>query len=153
MSSLTNQSSLSNCVAILANKLVGGLDRLQLLVSLGVRFWIANIFWTSGWLKFTSWQNTLMLYEYEHPVPYLPVFVAAFVGTAGELIFSAMLVFGFGTRIAALGLIVMTAVIEFTYQHHVEHVYWGMLLSVLLCYGPGLIALDTPIKRYFSSQK
>src|SRR5690606_1312933 len=76
------------------------------LLLLGVRLYMANIFFKSGWLKFENylngqWDNTLMLFEYEHPVvlrediakslgiepiELLPHDVAAVLATGGEII-------------------------------------------------------------------
>mgnify|MGYP000246323472 CR=1 FL=1 len=107
-----------------------------------IRFWIANIFWASGMVKINDWEGTIYLFTYEHPVPFLMPELAAYMGTAVELICPVLLALGFATRLATIPLIIMTAVINFTYQESPEHYYWAMLLGVLLCYGAGKFSVD-----------
>ena len=44
------------------------------------RLWVATIFLRSGWLKFTAWDSTLYLFEFEYQVPLLPWQWAAYRG-------------------------------------------------------------------------
>jgi hypothetical protein len=44
----------------------------------------------------------------------------------------------------------MTIVIEFTYQHHADHLYWLMLLGLIVMFGPGPLSLDRIIKKLVS---
>ena len=126
------------------------------LTNLGIRFWMANIFWQSGILKLPSgflgigkgnWGSTLYLFEYEHPVPGFSPEMAAYLGTSFEILCSILLIFGFGTRVGATILLLMSAFIEITYQHHITHIYWMILLSVLIFQGPGKISLDYIIRK------
>lgn len=109
---------------------------------LWIRYSIGCIFFTSGKLKAGHWESTLMLFQYEHPVPYIPHEVAAVLGTGAELILPPMLLFGFGGRVAAFGLIFMTIIIELTYLHVQEHIFWMTELAVILLYGPGKLSID-----------
>ncbi len=122
----------------------------------GLRLWIANIFWTSGTLKLDggflgigqgNWAATLLLFESEYKVPYLNYEAAAYLSTASELLLPIMLVLGLGARIAAFGLLAMTAVIEFTYLHSADHTIWALFLASILCQGPGLFSVDHLISR------
>jgi putative oxidoreductase len=123
-----------------------------------MRLVVAKVFFSSGILKLPAgflgigqgnWGTTLMLFEYEHPVPFLPVELAAFLGTATEIIAPVLLVIGLGSRVAAVALLIMTAVIEFTYQHSMDHVYWALLLGATLIQGPGKISLDYFLRKKF----
>ncbi len=131
-------------------------NMLSPLVNLGIRLWIAEIFWKSGILKLPSgffgigkgsWDTTLMLFEYEHPVPGLSPEFAAYSGTFFELLCPILLVLGLGARFAAAILLIMTAVIQFTYQEDIIHIYWMILLSVLIFHGAGKISLDYFIRK------
>ena len=82
-----------------------------------------------------DWSSTLILFEYEHPVPFLSPEIVAFIGTSLEIICPILLVLGLGTRFAASLLLIMTAVIEFTYQHSMDHIYWASLLLFLITQG------------------
>ncbi len=118
------------------------LNRLQPLTLLGIRIWVAIIFFKSGWVKIMDMENTKLLFKYEYQVPYLPVAFAAWSATIFELLMPALLVVGLFTRAAALPLLIMTAVIEFTYQSHLQHAYWAMMLGILMIFGAGKYSLD-----------
>ncbi len=116
-----------------------------------IRVYMANIFWKSGLTKIDNWETTVFLFEEEYKVPFLPPEIAAYMGTAAELICPVLLVLGLGSRFAALALIIMTAVIEFTYLSHAQHSMWAMLLAVIALYGAGKLSLDYLIKRKCTS--
>ncbi len=80
----------------------------------------------------------------------LPPAFAAYLVSYAEFILPVMLVIGLGTRFAAFGLLVMTAVIQiFVLQDALwsTHIYWAAILMVLLSLGAGPISLDH-IVRY-----
>lgn len=119
---------------------------------LAMRLWVANIFWKSGLTKLEDWETTLFLFAEEYKVPLLPVEFAAYSGTFFELACPVLLVLGLGTRLAALPLIAMTAVIQFTYLEHEQHIYWAFLLVTLLCFGAGRASIDALIARYVAKK-
>jgi putative oxidoreductase len=121
---------------------------------LGIRVWIAQVFWNSGLSKIQSWSTTIMLFENEYKVPLLSPEVAAYLTATFEITCPPLLVLGLGARLATLPLLVITAVIQFTYLNSPEHVYWAFLLGIILCYGPGQISIDALLKRrFFQSYK
>ena len=63
-----------------------GLESLSGVADLGIRLWIAWVFWKSGQTKIANWDSTLFLFEDFYNVPLLPPEVAAYLGTAVELI-------------------------------------------------------------------
>lgn len=112
-----------------------------------IRVYIASIFFQSGWNKFDNlwdggWFKTVFLFKNVHPVPFLPAEIAAIVGTAAEVIFSTLLALGVMSRIGALGLLGVTAVITFGVHSHFTHTFWALLLSVSLIMGPGKFSFD-----------
>lgn len=116
-----------------------GLDPFLLLA---IRLWMARIFWNSGLTKIDSWGTTLLLFQDEYKVPYLPPDLAAYLATGTELVCPVLLVLGLMTRLSVVPMLIMTAVIQFTYLQANEHIYWAFLLGFLLCYGPGKVSLD-----------
>lgn len=130
-------------------RLLQYLNSLSPVMMLTLRLWMAHVFWVSGVLKISDWDNTLTLFTYEFPVPFLPPLLAAIFGTAFELICPVLLILGLATRLATLPLIIMTAVINFTYQEATEHYYWAMLLGVILFYGPGKLSVDHLVAKRF----
>lgn len=84
------------------------------LIALLARIGMGVIFLRSGLLKVDGWESgvTLALFTEEYRLPLLDPGFAAALATSCELSFGVMLIAGIGTRIAALGMLVMTAVIE-----------------------------------------
>jgi putative oxidoreductase len=135
-----------------------GLDRLNPAVSLLFRIWIAAIFWQAGLTKIASWDATLYLFNYEYSVPLLPPELAAYLGTGVELLMPALLALGLATRFSALVLFLfnIAAVISYPTLNEIglkDHQYWGLMLLVPLCYGPGLLSLDALIGSYLASKR
>lgn len=107
-----------------------------------IRLWMAQIFWYSALAKIGNWQGTIYLFKFEYQVPFIPAELAAILVTTLELIAPISLLFGFLTRIICVPLLVMVAVIQYTYPEHIEHLYWAILLGCILFVGPGKLSLD-----------
>jgi len=139
---------LPQAIAI-TNGLFLQMNRLQPFWLLGLRIWIAVVFFRSGLTKIEDFDNTIALFADEYRVPLLPPYLAALSGTFFELVCPLFLTLGLLTRLAALPLLVMTAVIQFTYLDHVQHYYWAIILITLVLFGPERISLDRLLQRYF----
>ncbi len=131
---------------------VTGLDALAPLLDLGIRLWVANVFWKSGLTKIESWDTTLALFEQEYHVPLLSPELAAYLGTATELTFPVLLALGLAGRFSALALFAFNIVAVISYPDLNEaglkdHVYWGILLAVTVLHGPGRLSLDHWLRR------
>jgi putative oxidoreductase len=128
------------------------LEPAQSLFLLLLRLHVSWQFLKSGWLKWQDWESTRYLFEEEYRVPLLSPAVAAVLGTAGELIFPALLIVGFQGRIAALGLSAVNLMAVVAYAHVLlaagfeaalgQHVLWGSMLLTLLLFGPGKLSVD-----------
>jgi putative oxidoreductase len=117
------------------------------IVALVARFAVASVFWRSGQTKvegFAIKDNTFFLFREEYKVPLLPPDLAAYMATVAEHVFPVLLLVGLASRLSALGLIVMTIVIQvFVYPDGwPEHVLWFALLLLILARGPGALSLD-----------
>lgn len=128
-------------------RFVAALEALQPASQLAARLYVAQVFFLSGLTKVHDWETTLALFSDEYRVPLLPPPVAAFMGTAGELVLPVLLLLGLGGRFAALGLFVVNAVAVLSLQEIApaalqQHVFWGSLLLALLLWGPGKWSLD-----------
>lgn len=136
------------------------LDRfLKPLTLLGFRLYVAWVFFASGLTKIQSWSSTLSLFADEYHVPLLPPELAAYLGTATELLLPVLLAVGILTRPAALALFVFNgiAVMSYPYLFTVEgaggfwqHVLWGAMLWTVFVFGPGKLALDYPLSQRLS---
>jgi putative oxidoreductase len=116
-------------------------------LALASRLSIAAIFWRSGQTKVSGFalrEETFVLFREEYKVPLLPPEVAAYLATTAEHLFAILLVLGFATRLSALGLLGMTAVIQlFVYPGAwPEHALWTSLLLWIVARGPGAVSLD-----------
>jgi putative oxidoreductase len=69
---------------------------------------------------------------------------AAYLTAAAEIAFPLMLLLGLGTRLAASGLLLMTAVIQLVYPSGWVnfHLYWAALALALMALGPGRLSVD-----------
>jgi putative oxidoreductase len=153
---------------ILSARYAGGRDLLSLVragldaverwlapvLDLAIRLWVGAAFFQSGLVKIQSWDTTLALFENEYSVPLLPPALAAYLGTATELLVPVLLVVGLGGRLAAGVLFVFNIVAVISYGDLSEaglmqHQYWGLLLLVTLLHGPGRLSIDHLIRRRF----
>lgn len=141
--------SLCRCII---SCIITRLEYLTMFPVLGMRLWVANVFWKAGLTKIDNWETTLFLFEEEYAVPLLPTEVAAYMATAGELVAPILLVFGLGARFGATVLLIMTVVIEFTYQSFPSHQVWALMLMLILFYGPGKLSIDHFIRKFISSR-
>jgi putative oxidoreductase len=84
----------------------------------------------------------LHLFGAEYPFPQ-PDLIALAAGVA-EVALPTLLIIGLGTRYAALGLLVMTGVIQLSFPEGWAnfHLYWASLALAIMTFGPGKIALD-----------
>lgn len=138
-------------------RLIGLFERIPVeLISLIARIAIGTTFFRSGLLKIDGWRDgtTLALFRDEYQLPLLPPELAAYLGTAAELTLPLLLFAGLFTRFAALGLLVMTLVIEiFVYPNAVDtHGVWAVSLLFLMKFGPGRLSLDhlaLPLAKFY----
>jgi putative oxidoreductase len=131
-------------------------DRLQPLLLLAARLYVALVFFKSGRVKIADWSSTLALVRDEYKVPVLPPDLAAFVGTFGELVFPLLIALGIAGRFGAAGLFVVNlmAVLSYPQLFAFEcpaglnaHFYWGSLLAALVAFGPGRFSIDALVLR------
>ena len=93
--------------------------------------------------------NAVWLFSEEYKLPLLPPEIAAHLSLVAEHLFPILLVIGLASRFAALGLLVMTLVIEvFVYPAaYPVHGPWAVCCLVIMIHGPGILSLDHLIKR------
>lgn len=121
-----------------------------------MRVVLAGIFWRSGQTKlaegswFTISDSAYALFETEYSGVPLPAHLAAVLAASAEHVFPIMLVLGFLSRFAALGLLGMTLVIQiFVYPDAwwTEHSLWVAMQLALIVRGAGLFSLDHLLAR------
>ncbi len=124
---------------------------------LAIRLYVPWQFFKSGLLKLQGWDSTLYLFREEYHVPLLPPVAAAVAGTAGEIVFPALLAAGLLTRYSAIGLSAVNVMAVVSYAHVLlsegfeaalgQHYLWGSLLIVLAVFGPGKWSVDEFVRR------
>ena len=117
------------------------------LVALGLRVFPALVFWQSGQTKvegFAIKDSTWFLFEHEYALPLIPHEAAAVMATVAEHLLPMQLILGLFTRLSAVGLLGMTAVIQiFVYPDAwMTHGLWAAPLLALVARGPGRLSLD-----------
>ena len=140
------------------------------LIALLARFSIAAVFWKSGQTKIEGlkidivdgtfnlgWprlsDSAIDLFRDEYKVPLIPPEFAAPLAATAEHMLPLLLLIGLATRFSALGLLVMTAVIQiFVYPGaYPTHGVWAAVLLYLVARGPGALSMDHWIDRRYRS--
>jgi putative oxidoreductase len=117
------------------------------LLLLFCRLWVAWVFFNSGLTKIASWDSTLYLFEYEYQVPLLPWTLAAYMGTAAELILPVFVASGLLTRPMAAILFVFNIIAVVSYpvlweKGFYDHQLWGLMILIVVVWGAGPVSID-----------
>lgn len=136
------------------------------LIALLGRFSIAAVFWLSGqtkveglaidlvqgkfqlgWPKLTD--GAVFLFQTEYALPLIPPQWAALAAATAEHVLPVLILIGLATRLSALGLLVMTLVIEvFVYPDaYPTHGVWATVLLYLAARGAGVLSVDHWLAR------
>ena len=132
------------------NTLAGRIEALigHSLLAVAARLGIGAVFFLSGRTKvdglLTVNESAYTLFREDYKVPLLPPEFAAHMAAYAEHLLPLLLVLGLATRLSALGLLGMTAVIQiFVYPDAwPTHLTWAVALLYLAGRGAGLFSLD-----------
>ncbi|WP_131836490.1 DoxX family protein [Ancylobacter aquaticus] len=136
------------------------LPLLALRVALAVPFFLSGLTKWDGFLTLSTGAHFLFEEEFRlhlfggaHPYPF-PTLMAAAAGT-GEIVLPLLLLLGLGTRFAALGLLVMTAIIQLTIPEGWAnfHLPWAAMAFTLVVFGGGPLGLEELWRRSVPSQR
>ncbi|WP_371348193.1 DoxX family protein [Ancylobacter sp. IITR112] len=125
------------------------LPLLGLRLALAVPFFFSGLTKWDGFLTLSAGAHFLFEEEFRlhlfggtYPYPF-PTLMAAAAGT-GEIVLPLLLVAGLFTRFAALGLLLMTAVIQLTVPEGWAnfHLPWAAMAFALVVFGGGSLGLD-----------
>ncbi|MGD8173982.1 DoxX family protein [Vibrio sp. TRT 21S02] len=122
------------------------------LLLLFCRVWVAYVFFNSGLVKIASWDSTLYLFELEYQVPLLPWELAAYLGTAAELVLPVFLALGLLTRPMAAALFVFNIIAVVSYpvlweKGFYDHQLWGLMILIVVVWGAGPLSIDKLIRN------
>lgn len=141
-----------------ANAVVGAIARpsltqLVLRVGLAVPFWRSGVNKWDGFLQLNDVAVLLFTTEFKlhlpgGPYPFPAPGVVAFAAGAAEILLPILLVLGLAARLAALGLLLMTLVVQLTVPDGWPlHVTWAAMALGIMAWGPGRVSLDRLIER------
>ncbi|MCI0429850.1 MAG: DoxX family protein [Rhodospirillales bacterium] len=129
------------------------LTQLVLRCGLAVPFWRSGINKWDGFLQLNDVAVLLFSSEFKLHLPGGPyAFPApgavAFAAGSAEILLPILLVLGLATRFAALGLLVMTLVVQLTVPDGWPvHVSWAAMALGIMAWGSGRVSLDHLIER------
>ena len=122
---------------------------------------VAAVFWKSGQTKIEGLaidivsgsfelgmprlsSSAVDLFRDEYQLPLISPELGATLAALGEHVLPLLLLLGLGTRFAALGLLVMTAVIQLLVYPaaYPTHGVWAAVLLWLMVRGPGAVSID-----------
>ena len=100
-----------------------------------------------GWPRLSD--NAVALFRDEYRLPWLSPEWAASLAAFGEHLLPLLLLAGLGTRLAATGLLGMTAVIQLLVYPGAWPIHgtWAALLLMLMAQGPGRWSVDHGLAR------
>ena len=116
------------------------------------RIWMGKIFLDSGLSRVAGWERQESLFAGEYRLGVLPPKIWAIVTTGSELVLPVLLFVGLFTRVPALGLLAMTAVIHFVVGATNDdysapyHYVWMIAFGYLFTRGGGPLSIDGFIK-------
>jgi putative oxidoreductase len=134
------------------------LAQLALRIALAVPFYRSGLTKWDGFLQLSDSADSLFsdefklhLFggEYAFPAPH----EMAFASGCMEILLPILLVLGLGTRLAALGLLGMTAIIQLTAPEGWAnfHLIWAATALAIAVHGPGRFSLDALIGKLFGA--
>ncbi|MDM0045644.1 DoxX family protein [Variovorax dokdonensis] len=132
------------------NQIAAWLERIVShdVLAIGARLAVAAIFFYSGRTKVEGFltlnDSAIELFKSEYHLPLVPPEIAAHLAAYAEHLFPLLLVLGLATRLSALALLGMTAVIQiFVYPDAwPTHLSWATLMLYLVGRGAGRLSID-----------
>ncbi|MBV9348532.1 MAG: DoxX family membrane protein [Pseudolabrys sp.] len=108
-----------------------------------------DLFRTSLVLPFEVRASTFDMFMTQYAALPLPPVVAAYMASYAAFVLPVLLVLGLATRAAAIGLLVMTAMIYLVMPSALltALIFWAAILLVLISQGPGVFSLDHVIAK------
>lgn len=129
------------------------LVQLVMRVALAVPFRKSGMLKWNGFLKLNDTAVRLFTDEFMLHLPGGPYHfpapaVMAFLSGCAEITLPVLLVLGLGTRFAALGLLLMTLIVELTVPEGWPiHLTWAALALGIMAWGPGSLSIDSWLRR------
>lgn len=126
---------------------------------LALRVALAVPFFRSGLTKWDGLQvsasarylftEEFRLHLFGAAIPYPAPVLMAHLAAIGEIVLPVLLVLGLATRLSALGILAMTAIIQLTVPEGWAnfHLPWAAMALALVVYGGGALSADRLVRR------
>jgi putative oxidoreductase len=117
-------------------------------LALAIPFWRSGILKWDGFLQLSDVAVLLFSSEFKLHLPGGPYDfpapgVMAFAAGSAEILLPILLVLGLATRFAALGLLLMTLVVQLTVPDGWPiHLTWAAMALAIMAWGPGRVSVD-----------
>ncbi|WNO09751.1 DoxX family protein [Teredinibacter sp. KSP-S5-2] len=132
-------------------------------ISITFRISLFLVFWQSAqkkisgieflgqdWAFWNVTDRTIALFQYSYNIPLIPPEITAYIATFAEFFLSITILLGFMTRMSALCLLIMLAIIQFVVLFPngdwQTHLLWAGMMVYLLKNGSGSLSLDNLIR-------
>jgi putative oxidoreductase len=139
---------------------IADLAQTALRLALAVPFFKSGLTKWDGFLQLSDGAEALFSEEFKlhlfgAEIPYPAPHAMAFASGCMELLLPVLLVIGLGTRLAAFGLLGMTAIIQLTVPDGWAnfHLIWAASALALIAYGPGPLSLDALLGRFWGKNQ
>jgi putative oxidoreductase len=146
-------ASLADGASLLIGKIAEpSIVQFVLRLGLSVPFWRSGILKWDGFLQLNDtavqlFTSVFMLHLPGGPYAYPAPATMAFVTGCAEISLPVLLILGFATRFAALGLLAMTCVVELTVPDGWPiHITWAAMALGIIAWGPGRLSVDFAIR-------
>lgn len=129
------------------------LTQFVLRLALAVPFWRSGVNKWDGFLQLNDVAVLLFTAEFKlhlpgGPYPFPAPAVTAFLAGSAEIVLPVLLVLGLATRFAALGLLLMTLIVQLTVPGGWPlHLTWAAMALALMAWGPGRLSADHLLVR------
>jgi len=129
-------------------------------IALAVPFLRSGLTKWSGFLTLSPaaqflFEEQFKLHIFGHTYGFPAPDVIAWIDSVAEIVLPCLLILGLATRLSALGLLIMTAVIQLTVPEGWAnfHLPWAALAVAIIALGPGRASLDFWIGRAWAPRQ
>jgi NADH dehydrogenase FAD-containing subunit/uncharacterized membrane protein YphA (DoxX/SURF4 family) len=116
-------------------------------VDLWARLSLAKSFFVSGMLKLGNWPIALELARHAYPISWLDPQTSAMLGASVEVLGPILLTLGLLVRPAAMAMLALSLVAQFSYRQLDVNLLWAALFGWYVVFGAGALSLDRMLAK------
>ena len=115
------------------------------LIDVLARVGAGKTFLVSGMLRIGDWPIAMEMPRPEHPLGWLDLQQAAWLGASVEVIGSLLFMLGLLTRPAAAAMLTLSLATQFSYRMADANLMWAALFAWYVVFGAGAISIDAAV--------